>query len=841
MKTLIVFFILGLGTLYSNPVSAQGWEWASGGTGGSEGYGIAVDHWGNVYGSGFAKGTLDFSGIKLTGLGTSATIIVKYDAQGNLLWAGSTHNGVSRPINLATDDTGNLYVLGYYTSPSLDVGSFTLSNPASVNELYLAKFSPSGTVVYAMNLCAGNAPGNIVVSGGNIYITASFTSPAVTLGTFTLTNADPSGTTEDILLIKMDIAGNLLWAKSFGGSGADNSLIAITKTGSIYMTGTSASSSISFGGVGLTNTDTSMYLVKFDTACNALWAKNQKGIGKIGSFTSGITTDFFENVFIVGSWRPTAYFGAHILPADTVSDIFVVKYDATGGMQWVGEVTGNGQLYGFGITMDNCDHVWISGGMGDQTPGHHGSNYIKINGIKIDPPVGSKDPTFLSEWTNSGTYVKSALLPTAGDDFNSIGADGAGNIYISGDYWLGPFTIGHSTLHDPVQPSEDICVVKYNNNKDTTWLNTTVCMQDSVVLQAVPGYEAYMWDNGRSEPVRKVYAPGTYKLHAVGLCGSGVLVETFTVEYGKLDTVYTHTDTTACLHAHTILSAPAGYSPYLWNDGSTTQTDIIDSAGTYWVIATGTCTIPTLFDTFFVTNNNIDLSFSLGVDTDVCAPIMLTVPVTGVSYLWQDGSSANTFLATGSGLYSVRISEQACFNTDSIDVNFISLAQHLRDTILCRERPVQLILRANIPQSGNNLSIQWSTGSTQPEIAVSVPGTYWVTITDGGCTGSDTMNVGIMFCTCDASFPGAFTPNGDGKNDFFFPFIDKLCDIMDYTFGVYDRWGNMVFWTHDPAAKWDGTFNGIPQDVGVYMYFAEYRVGDVYHKHRQKGDFTLLR
>ena len=842
MRALLIFFVLVF-SIYTNTINAQGWQWASGSTGGSEGFGIAVDHWGNVYASGFAGHSLDFgNGVTLSGLGPSAAIVVKYDPNGNVLWANGTQHSFAKPINLATDDSGNLYLFGYYTGTTLSISPFTLSNPGSVSELFLAKFSSSGNVSWVMNICPGNSNGNIVVSRGNIYLASTFQDASITIGSFTLTNADPAGITDDIVLVKTDLSGNLVWAKSFGGTSDDNALIALAPSGNIYMSGTTASPTLPLGGATLINPDTSFFIARLDTACNAVWAKNNIGIGKIGSFVSGITTSFFEDVYVTGSWRPTAYFGTHILAGDSTSNLYLVKYDSSGNMSWITKATGNGNLYGCGVTTDNCGNVWISGAMGDQQPGHHGTRYIDINGIRIDKPAGGTDPMFIAEWSAAGAYVKTALLPTAGDDPNSIASDGTGNIYVSGDYWFGPYDIAGHHFRDTLQPSENILVVKYlANARDTSRINSLVCMTDSVVLHAPAGYSFYEWDNGSLDTTRTIHTPGQYRLCGNGRCSSGVMLDVYNVQYGRLDTTYQHQDTSICMHARTILSAPAGYSPYLWSDGNTGQNDIISTPGTYWVVASGTCTVATVIDTFVVAQNNIDLAFSLGNDTDVCGPMSLSVPLTGVSYLWQDGSVLNSYDVTGTGVYAVTVSEQACFNADTIAVTFLNVVQHLKDTVLCRERAVQINLKANVPQFGHHVSVLWSTGATQSDIFVNNPGTYWVTVNDDGCVGSDTMTYSVMYCTCGATFPDAFTPNNDGRNDLFYPFIDNACNVFDYTFGIYDRWGNLLFWSHDASAKWDGTLNGVPQDVGVYMYFVKYNVGDVFHPHMQKGDVTLLR
>jgi len=67
--------------------------------------------------------------------------------------------------------------------------------------------------------------------------------------------------------------------------------------------------------------------------------------------------------------------------------------------------------------------------------------------------------------------------------------------------------------------------------------------------------------------------------------------------------------------------------------------------------------------------------------------------------------------------------------------------------------------------------------------------------------------------------PSAFTPNGDGKNDIVFPDgwgIKKLI-----YFRIYNRWGQLLFETNDINTGWDGTFEGVPQNMETYVYQVE--------------------
>ncbi|MCB0531871.1 MAG: gliding motility-associated C-terminal domain-containing protein [Lewinellaceae bacterium] len=85
--------------------------------------------------------------------------------------------------------------------------------------------------------------------------------------------------------------------------------------------------------------------------------------------------------------------------------------------------------------------------------------------------------------------------------------------------------------------------------------------------------------------------------------------------------------------------------------------------------------------------------------------------------------------------------------------------------------------------------------------------------------------------------PNAFTPNGDGINDLFFPVL--FCPAPVYHLAIFNRWGSLVFESNEANKGWDGTVNGreAPADVYVWMLETQSAEGIT----RKKGDVTLLR
>jgi gliding motility-associated-like protein len=74
--------------------------------------------------------------------------------------------------------------------------------------------------------------------------------------------------------------------------------------------------------------------------------------------------------------------------------------------------------------------------------------------------------------------------------------------------------------------------------------------------------------------------------------------------------------------------------------------------------------------------------------------------------------------------------------------------------------------------------------------------------------------------SCYIKVPNAFTPNGDGRNDFLYPLNAFLATNLEFM--VYNRYGQLVFETRDWSRKWDGTIGGLPQQTGTFIWTLRY-------------------
>ncbi len=113
--------------------------------------------------------------------------------------------------------------------------------------------------------------------------------------------------------------------------------------------------------------------------------------------------------------------------------------------------------------------------------------------------------------------------------------------------------------------------------------------------------------------------------------------------------------------------------------------------------------------------------------------------------------------------------------------------------------------------------------------------TQWV-INQFGCT--DTAVVPIYIVPEESVYvPNAFTPNGDGTNEIFFPVIR---DVRCYEFTIFNRWGEIIYVITDPLKGWDGTLNNKKAKTDTYVYLLRY-MDQQYNWHDKRGHFSLLR
>lgn len=167
--------------------------------------------------------------------------------------------------------------------------------------------------------------------------------------------------------------------------------------------------------------------------------------------------------------------------------------------------------------------------------------------------------------------------------------------------------------------------------------------------------------------------------------------------------------------------------------------------------------------------------------------------------------------------------------SDTSDVVFIDLGNELKpafevNNTICPGQPA--VFKNN--SSGDIVSFLWEFGNGNTSILESPPRQYYPTSASGtdviaklsvadnmGCINTAAQKISLAN-NCDLLVPGAFTPDGNGINDYLGPV--NLNSITGYYFRVFNRYGETVFETTDPSKKWDGTYKGKKAGTGTYLW-----------------------
>lgn len=117
--------------------------------------------------------------------------------------------------------------------------------------------------------------------------------------------------------------------------------------------------------------------------------------------------------------------------------------------------------------------------------------------------------------------------------------------------------------------------------------------------------------------------------------------------------------------------------------------------------------------------------------------------------------------------------------------------------------------------------------------------TAWLGVKNSIGCGDTTYHIIAQFPDCYIAVPSAFTPNGDGLNDYLYPL--NAFKAVNMLFRIYNRYGQIVFETKDISKKWDGSINGQAQPSGTFVWTLEYTDRDTGQHVSQKGTTVLIR
>ncbi len=399
--------------------------------------------------------------------------------------------------------------------------------------------------------------------------------------------------------------------------------------------------------------------------------------------------------------------------------------------------------------------------------------------------------------------------------------------------------------------------------------DVAVCAGQQVTLNA-SGAVSYSWSGGITNGL--AFTPnstGSYTVTGTSVNGC-VATDVVVVTVNPIPNVFAGNDIVTCPDQSVILTG-SGASTYSWSPAASNGVAFIPSAGVTTYTVTGTTAAGcTNTDQVIVTvNDNLTADFIPSVTTG-CAPLTVTFTnntPNSFDCIWtmSDGtvlngcnSVTNTFEQPGCYDISLTVtSAQGCVTsftqTDLICVDANPIASFMPSAWQISELDMEVTFNNT---SDNATQYIWNFGDTSPLSDIESPthdytgneiGVYDVTliaISPAGCL--DTAYATIQIYEEVIFYvPNTFTPDDDDYNQTFKPIFTSGYDPFDYSLYIYNRWGEIIFESHNTEIGWDGTYGSnkeidMVQD-GTYTWKIEFKVTKNDERRMQVGHVNIIR
>jgi gliding motility-associated-like protein len=405
------------------------------------------------------------------------------------------------------------------------------------------------------------------------------------------------------------------------------------------------------------------------------------------------------------------------------------------------------------------------------------------------------------------------------------------------------------------------------------------CIPFTVIVTGNSGLlsTSYFWNFGGGDtaggnPVSHIYSNvGTYTIKVIAVdTNACVGVDSaFATVSTRNDSVYAAFQLNVLQDCDSVLqinlvNQSTNALQYQWFFGDGTGSDSANASHSYHAIGTYTVTLIATdtarcrpVDTVSKKVTLLPNALVNFAANDTCAGYaiqFINLGKTSARYVWYFGDNelsgqySPVHLYLNYGTYDVQliIFDSATCNIEDTATHTITLYQA---PIAGFNAPDTVLLGSAITFMENSLyyeHLTWSFGDSSaldtdendPVHTYQKPGfmDVCITATNGKCADSLCKDIYVNFVPL-IGVPNAFSPNGDGINDVLFV---EGQGITDMTFIIYNRWGQKVFESHDINQGWDGTFNGVMQEVDAYAYTlqATFVNGQSVSK---KGNITLLK
>lgn len=391
--------------------------------------------------------------------------------------------------------------------------------------------------------------------------------------------------------------------------------------------------------------------------------------------------------------------------------------------------------------------------------------------------------------------------------------------------------------------------------------DTTICYGDAAQL-SISGGDRYLWTPAASLSCDTcdvlTAEPEATELYSVQVFTDQGCYRYFDVEVAvqELPEATIMADTGLCLGTSIMLQA-AGGNNYSWNPTTGLSDPTIanpvaspEESQLYEVRVSDELGCSDL-DSVFV-DVYIPQDPNAQPDTVICVDQPLTVSAeNGVQYAWSPphffddpADEQPSVIFTQSQVTQVLtveiVDDNGCINRDSISAEVKPRPDFMltEDVKIYEGTSTVLNIAGNDQYTWDPLTGIIDSGYNFIEVMPEDTTAYEVTaVTQFGCVAQDTVVV-TPIPRLNIFVPNAFSPNGDGKNDHFRVKANDIFQPVEMK--VFDRWGNLIFATDEPAVGWNGKVNGTTMPIGTYVYMlvVEDQLGQ---RLRHKGNVTLIR
>jgi gliding motility-associated-like protein len=256
------------------------------------------------------------------------------------------------------------------------------------------------------------------------------------------------------------------------------------------------------------------------------------------------------------------------------------------------------------------------------------------------------------------------------------------------------------------------------------------------------------------------------------------------------------------------------------------------------------------YDTLIVTVPNL-AQYTAGDNVNSCSGKTVTIgnpanaSATGFTFSWSPSTGLNnasapnpTVTPVTPTVYSLTVSKGSCsLKTGTVLVSLNGLPLDLiHDTTIYEGMTITLIATSTASNYNwsPNYYIQYAN-TNAPDVSPLKTTVYTVTAIDAnGCFTSDTVRVKVI-PSDEPVFYSAFTPNGDGSNDFFY--IGNVLKFPDNVLKIYNRYGQVIYTSAGYKNDWDGSYQGNKVPTGTYFYVFDTGTD----RGKYKGTVTILR